>query len=107
VGASPSSASFSGATLEGNRPSSAADETRGSGTSRVVADVRSVGSGSAPPQPPPGSRRERVGSAARRADHVLSRVSGRLRDVRNQLGGLPSDAAPHTPPPRMPIEHHD
>jgi type IV secretion system protein TrbL len=109
VGAYPSSASFSGGRSEGNRSTSAANERNGSGTGSTpgaVADVRSVGSGSATSQPP-GSRRERVGSAARRADHVLSRVSGRLRGVRNQLGGLPSDAAPHTPPPRMPIEHHD
>jgi hypothetical protein len=76
-------------------------------TSGVVSDVRSVGSGSASPQPPAGSRRERIGSAARRTDRVLSRAAGRLRGVRNQFGLLPSDAAPHTPPPRMPIEHHD
>ncbi len=110
MGAYPSSASFSGVASEGNRSTSAVNESNGSGTGPtpgVAADVRSVGSGSASPQPPTGSRRERVGSAARRADHVLSRVSGRLRGVRNQLGGLPSDAAPHTPPPRMPIEHHD
>lgn len=110
MGEYPSSASFSGVASEGNRSTSAVNESNGSGTGPtpgVAADVRSVGSGSASPQPPPGSRRERVGSAARRADDVLSRVSGRLRGVRNQLGGLPSDAAPHTPPPRMPIEHHD
>lgn len=76
----------------------------------VVSDVRSVAStpsASQLQQPPTGSRRERIGSAARRTDQVLSRAAGRLRGVRSQLGGLPSDAAPHTPPPRMPVEHHD
>jgi type IV secretion system protein TrbL len=76
-------------------------------TSGVVSDVRSVRTGSASPQRPAGSRRERIGSAARRTDRVLSRAAGRLRGVGNQFGVLPSDAAPHTPPPRMPIEHHD
>lgn len=76
----------------------------------VVSDVRSVASSPAsaqPPQSPAAGRRERIGSAARRADRALSQAAGRLRGLRNQLGGLPSDAAPHTPPPRMPIDHHD
>jgi type IV secretion system protein TrbL len=82
----------------------------GSGpTSGVVSDVQSVTTGSSGvgQQLPPASRRERIGSAARRTDQALSRAAGRLRNIRNQLGGLPSDAAPHTPPPRMPIDHHE
>jgi hypothetical protein len=69
--------------------------------------VRSVGVSSAPQPPTPPSRRERLGSAARRTDQTLSRAAGHLRSIRNQLGGTPSDAAPHTPPPRMPIDHHE
>ena len=91
----------------GSRSSSESGQNSPGPTTGVVSDVRSVESGSASPQAPAGSRRERIGSAARRTDQVLSRAAGRLRGVRNQLGVLPSDSAPHTPPPRMPIEHHD
>ena len=61
-----------------------------------------------------GAHRNRRGRPQRK-DRIC-RTRGRTRffgrvgsapRVRNQLGGLPSDAAPHTPPPRMPIEHHD
>jgi hypothetical protein len=94
-------------TPEGSRFSSESGQNSPGSTSGVVSDVRSVESGSASSQPHVGSRRERIGSAARRTDQVLSRAAGRLRGVRNQFGVLPSDAAPHTPPPRMPIEHND
>lgn len=72
-------------------------------------DVNSVHSNGGSEQQPPAvnGRGERIGSAARKADHALSGAANRLRVLRNQLGGLPSDAAPHTPPPRMPIDHHD
>jgi P-type conjugative transfer protein TrbL len=78
--------------------------------SGVISDVRSVASSprsAQAQQPPSASHRERIGSAVRRTDQVLSRAAGRLRGVRNQFGGLPSDAAPHTSPPRMPIDHHE
>jgi len=107
--------SLSGSNLraaESDRPGTPSESVQsGTGSApSVVSDVRSVGSppaSSPSQQPPAGSRRERIGSAARRTDAVLSRGAGRLRGVRNQFGGLPSDAAPHTPPPRMPVEHHD
>jgi type IV secretion system protein TrbL len=108
-GASPSPG-LNPRAAESDRPGTPGESVQsGTGSAPgVVSDVRSVGSTPAPSQqPPPGSRRERIGSAARRTDAVLSRAARRLRGVRNQFGGLPSDAAPHTPPPRMPVEHHD
>lgn len=66
-----------------------------------------AGNSGAAQQFPRASRTERIGSAARATDRSFSRAAGRLRGVRNQFGGLPSDAAPHTPPPRMPIDHHE
>ena len=50
---------------------------------------------------------DRVASTARRTQKVFSGAAGRLRGTRQQFGGLPSDAAPHTPPPRMPIDHSE
>ncbi len=44
-------------------------------------------------------------SRARRTQRTFSSAADRLRGARRQWGMLPSDAAPHTPPPRMPIEH--
>jgi hypothetical protein len=94
---------------EGDRPVPSAPNEFGTG-SGVISDVRSVASSprsAQAQQPPSASHRERIGSAVRRTDQVLSRAAGRLRGVRNQFGGLPSDAAPHTSPPRMPIDHHE
>lgn len=111
AGGASSSSGLNPRAAEIDRPGTPGESVQsGTGSSPgVVSDVRSVGSTSAssPLQQPPGSRRERIGSAARRTDAVLSRAAGRLRGLRNQFGGLPSDAAPHTPPPRMPVEHHD
>jgi hypothetical protein len=50
---------------------------------------------------------ERVASRARRTQKVFSGAADRLRGTRQQFGGLPSDAAPHTQPPRMPIDHSE
>jgi type IV secretion system protein TrbL len=74
-------------------------------TPEVVSVSSNLGSGSV--QPPAQGRRERLGSTARQADRVFSNASNRLRGTRNQLGGVPSDAAPHTPPPHMPINDND
>jgi hypothetical protein len=30
-----------------------------------------------------------------------------MDDMRRQIGPLPSDAAAHATPPRMPIDHHE
>ena len=74
-------------------------------TPEVVSVSSNLGSGSV--QPPAQGRRERFGSTARQADRVFSSASNRLRGTRNQLGGVPSDAAPQTPPPHMPINDND
>src|SRR5581483_9967081 len=79
---------------EENAPESATAEPAQSGAvgspPGVGSDVRSVGSASTPAQQPPTTNRtERVGSAARRTDQAFSRAAGFLRDIRNQLGGLP------------------
>ena len=68
-----------------------------------VSEVQSVSSASTGnSRPAPG---ERLASGARRTQRTFSSAADRLRGVRRQWGGLPSDAAPHTPPPRMPIDH--
>lgn len=67
-----------------------------------VSEVQSVNSASTGKSPAPG---ESLASGARRTQRTFSRAADRLKDVRRQWGGLPSDAAPHTPPPRMPIDH--
>jgi type IV secretion system protein TrbL len=68
------------------------------GSSGVLSDVTSVGSaGPANPQP----------STAAREKGGLTRVADQVRGFRRRLGSLPSDAAPHATPPRIPIEHEE
>jgi type IV secretion system protein TrbL len=77
----------------------------GAGTS-TMSDVQSVSSGANAKRMASVPRiGERVASTARRTQEVFSGAAGRLRGARQKFGGLPSDAAPHTPPPRMPIDH--
>ena len=84
-----------------SEPSSAGSEAPSGGS--PVSDVQSVGSASSgSSSPAPGGR---LASGARRTQKTFSNAADRLRGVRRQWGGLPSDAAPHTPPPRMPIDH--
>ena len=74
----------------------------------AVSDVQSVSSSAntkhGAAAPPIG---ERVASRARRTQRVFSGAADRLRGTRQQFRGLPSDAAPHTQPPRMPIDHSE
>jgi type IV secretion system protein TrbL len=96
----------------GNRPlpsPNGSEALAGQKPHNSAASVRSVHSNGRADQQPPASKglRERIASTARNADQAFSGAANRLRGLRNQLGGLPSDAAPHTPPPRMPIDHHD
>lgn len=81
----------------------------GAGTSfgsTPESDVESVGpSASGKEQPPTTPIGEKLASSARRTQRVFSGAAGRFRGTRQRLGGMPSDAAPHTPPPRMPIDH--
>ena len=58
-------------------------------------------------QPPTESQREGFSSGARRTQGLFSGTVDRLRSGRRRLGGLPSDGAPHTSPPRMPIDHEE
>jgi type IV secretion system protein TrbL len=76
--------------------------------SSPASDVESVGPpASAKDQPPPPPLGEKLASSARRTQQVFSGAAGRFRGTRQRLGGMPSDAAPHTPPPRMPIDHSE
>jgi len=74
----------------------------------AVSEVQSVSSSANSKHgaagPPVG---ERVASRARRTQRVFSGAADRLRGTRQRFGGLPSDAAPHTQPPRMPIDHSE
>ena len=63
----------------------------------VGSDVAAVGSaGSANPQPAPTNSR-----------NALTRAVDQVRGLRRRLGSLPSDAAPHATPPRIPIDHEE
>jgi type IV secretion system protein TrbL len=67
-------------------------------SSGVVSDVTSVGSaGPTNPQPPPTAK----GKSA------LARAANQVRGFRRRLASLPSDAAPHATPPRIPIDHEE
>jgi len=68
------------------------------GGSGVVSDVASVGTaGPTSPQPP----------ATAKGRNALTRAADQVRGFRRRLGSLPSDAAPHATPPRIPIEHEE
>jgi type IV secretion system protein TrbL len=67
-------------------------------SSGVVSDVTSVGStGPTNPQPPPTAK----------GKSGLARAANQVRDFRRRFGSLPSDAAPHATPPRIPIDHEE
>ena len=74
----------------------------GSSQASEVQSVAFASSGNSRPTP-----RERLISGARRTQSTFSGAADRLRGTRQKFGGLPSDAAPHTQPPRMPIDHND
>ena len=104
VGATPATTRVNAPSDQGSIPSdtSSTGSEAPSGSS-PVSDVQSVGSASSGnSRPTPGGGRA---SGARRTQKTFSSAADRLRGVRRQWGGLPSDAAPHTPPPRMPIDH--
>ena len=80
------------------------DSPVGAGPS-AVPDVQSVSSSANTKHGAAGTPiGERVASRARRTQRVFSGAADRLRGTHQQFRGLPSDAAPHTPPPRMPID---
>jgi type IV secretion system protein TrbL len=78
-------------------PNTASDNASPS-SSGVVSEVASVGdASSASPQPPPPAK----GKSA------ITRATDQVKGLRRRFGSLPSDAAPHATPPRMPIEHEE
>ena len=80
--------------IEGAAPSNSTNPD----SSGVVSDVTSVGSaGPTNPQPP----------ASAKAKSGLARAADQVRGFRRRLGSLPSDAAPHATPPRIPIDHEE
>jgi type IV secretion system protein TrbL len=68
------------------------------GSSGVVSDVASVGSTGPATPPPPSMAKGRS---------ALTRAADQVRGFRRRLGSLPSDAAPHATPPRIPIDHEE
>lgn len=48
-----------------------------------------------------------LASGAQRTQRVFSGAAQHLRNTGPRFRGLPSDAAPHTQPPRMPIDHSE
>jgi len=68
------------------------------GSSGVVSEVASVGNAdSTNPQRPP----------AAKGKSAITRAADQVKGFRRRLGSLPSDAAPHATPPRIPIEHEE
>jgi type IV secretion system protein TrbL len=63
-------------------------------------DAGSVAGGAPPrdPAPPPGPERKSRGSGS---------ITERVQKFKRRFPTLPSDAAPHATPPRMPIDHHE
>lgn len=66
-------------------------------------DVASVGSAGTSEAPPPSSGRSTSSASVK---GVAGRVSNKFWRYRNAMGMLPSDAAPHATPPRMPIDQN-
>jgi type IV secretion system protein TrbL len=106
----PGQGSLFGANSESASPADVTpnDGFESSAASSPVAEVSSVGSptaGKAQTQAPPSGGK--LASGARRTQRVFSGAADRLRGTRRQFGGLPTDAAPHAQPPRMPIDHSE
>jgi type IV secretion system protein TrbL len=87
------------AVASGSAEAAAPPNSGSPGSSGVVSDVASVGSGtsSANPQPP----------SVAKGRSALTRAADQVRSFRRRLGSLPSDAAPHATPPRIPIDHEE
>jgi type IV secretion system protein TrbL len=87
------------AVASGSAEAAAPPNSGSPGSSGVVSDVASVGSGAglASPQPP----------STAKGRSALTRAADQVRNFRRRLGSLPSDAAPHATPPRIPIDHEE
>jgi hypothetical protein len=103
VGAAPASNRTTAPVDQAATSSESSDGPEIPSGSSPVSEVQSVNSAfTEKSRPAPG---ERLSTGARRTQKTFSSAADRLRGVRRQWGGVPSDAAPHTPPPRMPIDH--
>jgi type IV secretion system protein TrbL len=97
AGPSPSRLVVSGATT-GDGEGAAASNLSSPDSSGIVPDVTSVGNAGLPsPQPPPPANRK----------NPLTRAVDQVSGLRRRLRSLPSDAAPHATPPRIPIDHEE
>jgi hypothetical protein len=67
----------------------------------------SASSANAKPNPPTPKRRETLASGAQHVERTFSGAAQRLRNAGPRFRGLPSDAAPHSQPPRMPIDQSE
>jgi type IV secretion system protein TrbL len=108
VASRPQSASPANSPGAGDE-STAATESAGGGSQAIsgpTPDITSSGSVGKPQTRTP-RRRDVLASGAQRAERVFSGAAQRLRNAGPRFRGLPSDAAPHTQPPRMPIDHSE
>jgi len=87
------------AVASGSAEAAAPPNSASPGSSGVVSDVASVGSSAGPASPQPPS--------TAKGRSALTRAADQVRGFRRRLGSLPSDAAPHATPPRIPIDHED
>jgi type IV secretion system protein TrbL len=97
----------SGARLSSDDGAGSGSTSTLSGTS-AASEVNSVGgAASSGPEPPTQGRRE--STFGNRARAFLAGASRRFDRIRNGFGKipLPSDAAPHQAPPRIPVEHEE
>jgi type IV secretion system protein TrbL len=100
--------SLSGSGFESESPASGFTRTSIPVAESPVEALESGGSPLRDDSPPPaGTQAEGFSSGARRTQILFSGTVDRLRNGRRRLGGLPSDGAPHTSPPRMPIDHEE
>ena len=87
------------AVASGSVEAAAPPNSASPGSSGVVSDVASVGSSTGPASPQPPS--------TAKGRSALTRAADQVRGFRRRLGSLPSDAAPHATPPRIPIDHEE
>jgi type IV secretion system protein TrbL len=88
--------------------SGSADDIPGPTSPAAAPEPGSVSvAGSSTILPPANGPGERVGPAANKAIDSFRGASRRINNLRYRIAKLPSDAASHPSPPRMPVEHED
>jgi type IV secretion system protein TrbL len=103
---SPSQAISANSGAVGEDQGAASTENSSQAFPGSASDVFSSSTPGGEPPPTPG-RRGRLASGARRTERAFYGASQRLRNTGPRFRGLPTDAAPHTQPPRMPIDHSE